>query len=412
MKKFTSLLLMVILTASALYGAGTTAADFLNISLGARPVAMGDSFTGVPGDIYSIYYNPAGLFAVDRMQGSFMHASWLGQASYGNLLFAYPEDNFTAGLMVNYMGVKKVTGLDEYGFKTGEDHTPSDMAVTGSFALSPLNRLSAGINLKYIRSVLTEDDSGNAFALDIGGQYAFIDGDLVGGLSLKNLGTQMEIGSSHPLPLKVSAGGIYRVRDDLLAAMDISLTKAKFVVSAGGEYSRDLGPVDSSLRLGYSLKDSEMGGIAGLRCGVGIRWNDYVFDYAWRPGGDLGTTHLFSLTVEFGKSYSRREKEKEIVDLPQAGGIVRTVNSFVAGNIKDEEGKPLADVTVRIDRYGEEVARIFTDSKGNYQSEPMVPGIYEVKVWERGYLYQTVEIEISESAPVKMDFTLRSELDK
>src|SRR4029077_8125627 len=40
---------------------GTSGAQFLKIGPGARPVGMGEAFTGVPDDIHAIYWNPAGL---------------------------------------------------------------------------------------------------------------------------------------------------------------------------------------------------------------------------------------------------------------------------------------------------------------------------------------------------------------
>ncbi len=412
MKKFNSIILIILLTSPALYGAGTTAADFLNINLGARSTAMGDSFAGVGGDIYSIYHNPAGLTGINMMQGSFMHMSWLGQASYTSALFAYPQKEWTAGVMINYLGVRSVTGLDEYGFKTGDEHNPYDLMFTGSFAMIPLDRLSAGLNLKIINSKLTEDVSGSAFAADIGGQYELMEGDLNVGLALRNIGTRIELGSSHSLPFKVSAGGAYYVAKDILAAAEISMSKAKTEVSGGGEYRRDLGPVNSSLRLGYSSGDSQMGSIAGLRCGIGVEWNEFSFDYAWRPGGDLGHSHLFSLTYKFGQPLAVRE-EMPFEEFPSEEiGYRRTINSFVAGKVLDKDGNEIPDVTVRVDRGGEEVARLFTDRNGNYQSQPMEPGIYELKVWEKGYLYHTVEIEILETSPVRMDFTLTKELDQ
>src|SRR5687767_5725272 len=46
--------------------AGTSGAAFLKIAPGARPVGMGEAFTGVADDIHSVYFNPAGLAMIHK----------------------------------------------------------------------------------------------------------------------------------------------------------------------------------------------------------------------------------------------------------------------------------------------------------------------------------------------------------
>ena len=42
-------------------GPGTSAATFLNLGFGARPLALGESFVAVADDAAALHYNPAGL---------------------------------------------------------------------------------------------------------------------------------------------------------------------------------------------------------------------------------------------------------------------------------------------------------------------------------------------------------------
>ncbi|MDE2291861.1 MAG: hypothetical protein KGL53_07240, partial [Elusimicrobia bacterium] len=42
-------------------GPGTSAATFLTLGFGARPLALGESFVAVADDVSALYYNPAGL---------------------------------------------------------------------------------------------------------------------------------------------------------------------------------------------------------------------------------------------------------------------------------------------------------------------------------------------------------------
>ncbi|MBN1638193.1 MAG: UPF0164 family protein, partial [Ignavibacteriales bacterium] len=57
---------------------GTTAANFLKIGAGARAIGMGGAYTALSDDIYSVYYNPAGIARTEGTgQVSFNHAEWL-----------------------------------------------------------------------------------------------------------------------------------------------------------------------------------------------------------------------------------------------------------------------------------------------------------------------------------------------
>ncbi len=44
---------------------GLTGAAFLKIGVGARPVALGSSYTTVTGDVNQLFYNPAGITLAD-----------------------------------------------------------------------------------------------------------------------------------------------------------------------------------------------------------------------------------------------------------------------------------------------------------------------------------------------------------
>ena len=54
-------------------GPGTTAADVLNIPVGARAIGMGEAYTAQADDVSSLYWNPAGLALMQERQASFMY---------------------------------------------------------------------------------------------------------------------------------------------------------------------------------------------------------------------------------------------------------------------------------------------------------------------------------------------------
>src|SRR5215471_2504536 len=56
-----------------------------------------------------------------------------------------------------------------------------------------------------------------------------------------------------------------------------------------------------SLRIGYryQTKKPDLGGLAGLTAGIGLRHNNMSLDYAFVPLGDLGQTHRISFNLRF-----------------------------------------------------------------------------------------------------------------
>ncbi|MGQ9707961.1 MAG: hypothetical protein ACUVUR_03690, partial [bacterium] len=49
------------IAAGAGFGPSATGFTFMKLGVGARPVAMGQAFTGVADDANALFYNPAGL---------------------------------------------------------------------------------------------------------------------------------------------------------------------------------------------------------------------------------------------------------------------------------------------------------------------------------------------------------------
>ncbi|MCB0296475.1 MAG: UPF0164 family protein, partial [Calditrichaeota bacterium] len=74
---------------SSINRVGTTAAQFLKIGAGARPIGMGGAYTALANDILSIYWNPAGLSRViGNGEAAFNHAEWLAETNYDFAAFS------------------------------------------------------------------------------------------------------------------------------------------------------------------------------------------------------------------------------------------------------------------------------------------------------------------------------------
>jgi len=74
--------------------AGTSSATFLRIGVGARAVAMGETFVAVANDPSAIYWNPAGLASLQRRELSISHVQWPADIGYDHVTLTLPSRRF------------------------------------------------------------------------------------------------------------------------------------------------------------------------------------------------------------------------------------------------------------------------------------------------------------------------------
>ena len=87
--------------------AGDYAADYLNIGVGARGLALGGAYIALTRDVTAFYYNPAGLSYLKKPRVEFMYASQFGSlakplARYNHVGFAIPLPR-NATVAVNWL---------------------------------------------------------------------------------------------------------------------------------------------------------------------------------------------------------------------------------------------------------------------------------------------------------------------
>lgn len=67
---------------------GLTGAAFLKIGVGARPVALGSSYTTVTGDVNQLFYNPAGIaLGAGESQVTLFYNQWIADLSHSAVGF-------------------------------------------------------------------------------------------------------------------------------------------------------------------------------------------------------------------------------------------------------------------------------------------------------------------------------------
>lgn len=174
---------------------GTTAAQFLKITPGARAVAMGSALTAIDGDMYSAYYNPAGVArSTGNGQVVFNHASWLADMSY---------DFAAASLNIDGLGTIFATltsfSVPEDKVRTfanpegdGRYWDAGAIAIGMGYARQLTDRFSFGIQAKYIHESVWNTSS-SAFAIDVGTLYETPFNGLKIGAAISNFGSTMQL---------------------------------------------------------------------------------------------------------------------------------------------------------------------------------------------------------------------------
>ncbi|MBI3288594.1 MAG: PorV/PorQ family protein [Elusimicrobia bacterium] len=316
-------------SARAAASAGTSAATFLNLGFGARPLGLAEAYVAMADDVSALHYNPAGL--------SFAQPAAASAPGAYELLFTHTL--FVQGIALDQLGLLRrpwglsVTNLRVTGIeaRTTETSVPdsnfgaSDLALGLSYGRKA-GDVGLGGTFKIIRQSIG-GRSANAFALDFGALRRFENQPLSVGASLTNLGTKVRfIDESAPLPLAIKGAVTYGMTKSFPHAISLQLDLPRDsdpIVRLGAEY-RGFGPF--ALRAGYRTfgggqRDAVLGKTLGttasgftefygLFMGMGLQTKLGNIDYAIMPYGELGLAHRLSLGLRFGASSNKGSSDK------------------------------------------------------------------------------------------------------
>ena len=335
-----------ILVLAALASPGAARAAFVDLGAGARAPGMGNAFTAVADDAYSISYNPAGLATLVRPEVSATYAKILSGLSDGsslgqsNLAFAQPLRNGRMGTLgIGYQSFSLDSLYNERTVSLAYGHAlfrhpggsslfwgASLKNLTRSFqptgealnAMSndPVNPVATGA----ADPLLAGNNSQSAWGADLGLLYRS-GRRLTLGLALQNVNSPNIAFGSDPEKLSMSehVGVAYK-------ALWMNLT---------AEVQRDPAPdgsMDNDFILGGERFFPTLDyGEFGLRASIGTgsrSWKQFTagasykvnkvqFDYAFLMplGGISGTmgTHRLGMTFHFGGHTPEEEYSEALV---------------------------------------------------------------------------------------------------
>lgn len=284
--------------------AGTAGLQSLKITVGARDAALAGASTSLTNDVTSMFVNPGGLAFVDRPQLFASRTRWLAGSRLDAAAVGMPLGSFVVAAHVLRFGIEEfeeTTVQQPEG--TGRAVNAGDVTVGLAAARRFTDRLTIGLQLRYIRETLDDESFGNIL-FDVGAVYYTGFHNLRLAFALQHFGPDMtvaEVKFRTPLLFRVSAGEDFLLLDDhrLTSAIDlVHPTDNLEQVNLGIEYEflKVL-----SLRAGYRLgpergKVAFGAGVAPPEIGpVGVR-----LDYAYsRFDNVFGATHRVTVGIQF-----------------------------------------------------------------------------------------------------------------
>jgi tetratricopeptide (TPR) repeat protein len=283
--------LCVVLIIPANAGTGASSGvEFLKLGAGARPLAMGDAYTGLADDTSALFYNPAGLANLNFPEVLTMYNKYFVDSIQQAAGFVYPTRFGVVGVGYSGFNSGDIQGYDQNGAVTSTFNTGSS-CLTLSLGRQINPTLAFGLSLKQVSEKLAST-SASAYAADAGLFYR-INPNVTAGLAMTNLGSGLKFVSDNtPLPTAYRGGLAYsgRVNDD---AVNLTGDLVSYAdgnkMNLGAEYVlRNL----LALRAGLSGNS--------LRAGIGVTSNLFSLDYAYLGHQELGAAHQISVSLLFG----------------------------------------------------------------------------------------------------------------
>ncbi len=317
-KPFFFLSLFVFSVTGVLYCDGTTGAPILNFYPSSRLNALGGSGVSVAGDFSMASVNPALLGTLRTNTASALFYNAFMDAAVAYLAFSKKTSGGSLSLeTLGYFG-GEITIDDSAGRHTGMHGKTLTAQRDLVFSAGYGNRLFTeglygGVKLKYYSSVLLEEYTASAFALDggclikttlfkTGNPYIYnriYSPGLRLGFSVMNAGSGVsytKAADKDPLPLTLRGGISCPVRFSeehaVLVAGDVThetnqdITRGGF----GFEYiNRDMFFLRAGYRLNYEIKH--------FTWGLGAIYGRFGFDYGMGLSSAINTEHMFIVSV-------------------------------------------------------------------------------------------------------------------
>jgi hypothetical protein len=291
--KILLLLLNVSFLLNAQSGSGGEAGAFMKNGFGARAAAMGNAFSAVSDDASALFWNPAGLVDINKIEIMGMYSNLFQDVNdiyYGNFALTIPTNSGVIGFGVVLLEVSDIPYVSDLSGPNGDSFSDKELALLFSFSKRIFDELNAGITLKYLNHSIA-DYSAGGFGLDLGFQF-YLAKSLSLGIMLQDLlGARMKLNNTEDIyPLKLKIGLAYRIIANLLLLSEMRyIDDSSVTFKFGGEYSlfKDI----LFVRGGYNTL------LESWSAGLGISYWEIKIDYSYNSHNELGGINKFGISV-------------------------------------------------------------------------------------------------------------------
>ncbi len=262
----------------------------------ARATAMSDAYVAVTGDVWSTYYNPAGLARLHSYQVASAAQRPFNRTFFNNAFFG------AAAPLPGAFGTFAVA-FETFGVTYNGNNLSDEITLTmshGFYLMQDIHSsLAFGYNLKYYHWTLGQSvggldlGSGNAFGVDAGLQASVYERTFVGVYVYNLNAPTMGSSTKHDLPQRIVVGAAYIPVTGITTSIAFDKTIGFDTQLQGGF---EFLPVRwLALRLGASTEPNR------FTAGIGINYRGVHLDYSFQTHPVLPETHKFSLMYQFGK---------------------------------------------------------------------------------------------------------------
>lgn len=290
---------------------GTTGAQFLELGVSARAMAMGEAFTAVVDDISAVYYNPAALTTLYGREATFTYISMPADVGYGFGAIGFPLESIGGVIGIGAYGLTSgdiVETTYEQGVisptiaGTGRTFAWNNLALSLSYGRYLTDRFSIGLSVKYVGE-FAHDYSSNGWAADVGTIYDTGFRGFKIGMAITNFGPDMRfINVNYPLPINFKFGASINVLEQVDHYVTLS--------AEGWHPSDNLEKYNVGMEYVFKDRFALRGGgrfnydVDGFTAGGGVRLpfneeQEIRVDYAFQDFGILTQVHRFSLSFAF-----------------------------------------------------------------------------------------------------------------
>jgi hypothetical protein len=173
---------------------GTSAANFLKLPIGARALALGGGGVATVKDATALYWNPAGIGALDRMTLAYNKADLYAGITHSMTALVMPL-GLNSRIGVSYIGLNsgemEVTTVEEPE-GTGEYFEVTNTCIGLTFSQILTDRFTLGVTAKWVQEKIQRAVA-NGIGLDIGSTF---NTGLLGtrlGMAILNMGPKMRL---------------------------------------------------------------------------------------------------------------------------------------------------------------------------------------------------------------------------